>query len=151
MLLVCLPRLSATLSVSEPRKLWRVKNIFTLRSQSHRLYYSVECNGVGEDHAQYSATRNGMKRRTADGKLLSARVIHENRIRPPPLNRTSRQFHLCATCSRTQANRYLNLGGLPARRPWIGAKSYVHKKISSKGLIFSDFIFIFAICQMFFI
>ena len=82
LLLVCLPRLSATLSVSEPRKLWRVKNIFTLRSQSHRLYDSVECNGVGEDHAQYSATRNGMKRRAADGKLLSARVIHENRIRP---------------------------------------------------------------------
>ena len=32
----------------------------------HRLYDSVECNGVGEDHAQYSATRNSMKRRAAE-------------------------------------------------------------------------------------
>ena len=35
-------------------------NIFTLRSQSHRLYDSVECNGVGEDHVQYSATPVGL-------------------------------------------------------------------------------------------
>ena len=41
-------------------------NIFTLRSQSHRQDDSVECNGVGEDHAQYSATRNSMKRRAAE-------------------------------------------------------------------------------------
>ena len=38
----------------------------------HRQDDPVECNGVGEDHAQYSATRNSMKRRAADGKLLSA-------------------------------------------------------------------------------
>ena len=86
---------------------------------------------VTNGHAQYSATRNGMKRRAADGKLLSARVIHENRIRPP-LNRTSRQFHLCATWPRTQANRYLNLGGLPVRRPQFGMKSHVHKKYLQK-------------------
>lgn len=41
-------------------------NIFTLRSQSHRQDDPAECNGVGEDHAQYSATRNGMKRRAAE-------------------------------------------------------------------------------------
>lgn len=70
-------------------------NIFTLCSQSHRLYDSVECNGVGEDHAQYSATRNSMKRRAADGNLLSARVIHENESGPTPTKPTPPRF-ICA-------------------------------------------------------
>ena len=55
----------------------------------------VECNGVGEDHAQYSATRNSMKRRAADGKLLSARVIHENESGPTPTKPTPPRF-ICA-------------------------------------------------------
>ena len=70
-------------------------NIFTLRPQSHRQDDPVECNGVGEDHAQYSATRNSMKRRAADGKLLSARVIHENESGPTPTKPTPPRF-ICA-------------------------------------------------------
>ena len=70
-------------------------NIFTLRSQSHRQDDPVECNGVGEGHAQYSATRNSMKRRAADGKLLSSRVIHENESGPTPTKPTPPRF-ICA-------------------------------------------------------
>ena len=46
-------------------------------------------------HAQYSATRNSMKRRAADGKLLSARVIHENESGPTPTKPTPPRF-ICA-------------------------------------------------------
>ena len=62
---------------------------------THRQDDPVECNGVGEDHAQYSATRNSMKRRAADGKLLSARVIHENESGPTPTKPTPPRF-ICA-------------------------------------------------------
>ena len=50
---------------------------------------------VRNGHAQYTATQKGMKWRAADGKLLSARVIHENESGPTPTKPTPPRF-ICA-------------------------------------------------------
>ena len=93
-------------------------NIFTLRPQSPLLYDSVECNGVG-DEWPCAILRNPKWHETACSRRqapISSSYPRKPNPAPPPLNRTSRQFHLCATWPRTQINRYLNLSGLPARR-----------------------------------
>ena len=84
----------------------------------HCLYDSVECNGVG-DEWPCAILRNPKWHETACSRRqapISSSYPRKPNPAPPPLNRTSRQFLLCATWPRTQINRYLNLSGLPARR-----------------------------------
>ena len=53
------PRLPALCFTQNPNPTFP-PNIFTLRPQSHRQDDPAECNGVGEDHVQYSATPVGL-------------------------------------------------------------------------------------------
>ena len=64
------PRLPALCFTQNPNPTFP-PNIFTLRPQSHRQDDPAECNGVGEDHAQYSDV-NPQKAELSLGEILGA-------------------------------------------------------------------------------